>query len=275
VKQQAIFDRPQMFTKARTNNLLLAMAYCGLNNLQFRMCVRSSHNKTVSVEDIFHDSGVNWEMAYQLNDTISSSISKLMTVLDRLSTSHDSATVYSKLHMVIRMFMMSYRVHFQKSGVDPRPECDIDGKSGTVTQPVVSVVLAHYNYKELENGEKDLSLMKLHKTSMPINMNIKYFRIAFAAHYLFHLHFYIGNECKLWVDNVKGMPAKERDAAFPAFSMTDTSMQAEAYMETFRSGCGVVHDIIVKHTSKLERVAKDYEKMCPKEEGDSVNNKKQ
>lgn len=255
-------DRPYMFTRGRTKNLLLTMAFCGLRGVSFRKCVVESHARgTCADAEVIDTCGAMWSMAFQMQHTYTDCINNFLTTLKTLYNQNNPTGVPNSFYKLIAFISEAMATHSPCATAAPYPTmCCIEGRGSKTNEPIMVVTLRRYIHARLPDGKVDYFRMRVLPESPPVTVNKKYWDLGYAAWYLFNLHNIIGDECIRWVESIKKMPTEERETVFPSFPMTDAVAQANLYIDTFADSCDAVGEMIKKHATLFERLNTDYKK---------------
>jgi len=256
------FDRPEMFTKTRTDNLLLVMAYCGLAGISFRQCTLPKPTSTTR-NDIgkIARCGAIWECARDMYDTYTSCVYEFvrtLLVLHAQNNPDKHVNSYTKLTTLLRECLSTHTLTIIPETVNGK--CDIDGKDIKHTDTAYMVVLQQFVYTRDSGGKVDYNRVELFPPTPPVVINKKYVQMCFAAWYLFNLNLLVGNDCRMWAESVQRMPLAERKKNLPTFDISNHESTAKLYIETMSTGCNNVRDKIELHTKFFKKVTSDYKK---------------
>jgi len=266
-----VVDRPAALTYERFRHLLVVFAYCGLSPARSFMNAlhASSMRRADPVIGEIEAGGLSWLDAYQVNDTLLKPSQDFMETLYALSMHDNPAeniTTYDMLHKCMHAAL--YTCEFSAapaSVISERELCTIDGKPCKPRERLLRISMR--SYETLDTGDtRDFRYARA-RGDRPVTFHIneRYFDLIFGTWYLYHFSFLVGQNCADWVEHVRSLPRKTRDAQFPGFDAASDIALAQMFVDHFHQACTNIRTTVVAIAQGIEKRNQEYKKRLKKQ----------
>ncbi len=272
-KNTDVMDRPGTITYDRFRHALIVMAYAGLNpersamNAQIRCAQRRVDPLITEVEA----AGMSWMDAYQVMDTLMRppvAFTDTLNALAKHNNPSENVTTYSKLFKFMRMVMWTYE--FTATLAEPalvteNEPCAVEGKPCKAREKMYRIAVRMYEMPGDDVSSRDYRLARpVGSNPIQFHINERYLELILGTWYLYHLSLLIGNNCAVWVDHVRGLSRKERDAIDPKFDAASDADLAHMYVAANHHSCTAIHDRVVRIAQNIEKRNQEYKKRLKK-----------